>query len=134
MENTNKKTKAMYYAELRAMILETVTDEEKQNDLLGFIDARVAELDKRKEAAAKRAEKKRTESDELTEAIYAQIGDEPKTVDELVVAFDDPEITRNKITARLGKLVKEGRVAKDTVKVEGKKRVAYFLPTEGAEE
>jgi len=127
MNNSVKKTKAMYFAELREMVLDVVQDEEKQNELVEFIDKQVEALEKRKEAAVKRAEKKREESDELTDAILDQIGADLITVDEIVVAMNDEEVTRNKVTARLGKLVKAGAIIKDSVKVDGKKRMAYRL-------
>ena len=133
MENTVKKTKAMYFAELREMILDTVQDEEKQNELLEFIDKQVEALEKRKVAAAGRAKKKKAESDALTDAILAQIGEELITVDEIVIALNDEEITRNKVTARLGKLVKAGMIEKEYVKVEGNKRMAYRLTSTNEE-
>ena len=40
------------------------------------------------------------------------------------------EVTRNKVTARLGKLVKAGTIVKEAVKVEGNKRMAYRLATD----
>ena len=125
MENT-KKTKAMYFAELREMV-EGWVDREDQADLLEFIDKQIEMLEKRKVAAADRAAKKRSESDALTEAILAEIGDELITVDEIVVALNDETITRNKVTARLGKLFKAGLIEKETVKGEGNKRMAYKL-------
>lgn len=131
MENTIKKTKAMYFAELRAMV-EGWVDREDQDELLEFIDKQIEALEKRKDAAARRAEKKKAESDAMTEAILGMLGDELMTVDEIVVALDDEEVTRNKVTARLGKLVKAGSVEKDIVKVDGKKKMAYRLA--GAEE
>jgi predicted DNA repair protein MutK len=126
MDNSVKKTKAMYFAELREMV-EGQVDAEDREDLLEFIDKQVEALEKRKEAAVKRAEKKREESDELTDAILDQIGTDLITVDEIVVAMNDEEVTRNKVTARLGKLVKAGAIIKDSVKVDGKKRMAYRL-------
>lgn len=126
MDNTMKKTKAMYFAELREMV-ESWVDREDQDDLLEFIDNEVAILEKRKVAAADRAAKKKAESDALTDEIFALIGENPITVDEIVVALDNEEVTRNKVTARLGKLVKAGAIVKETVKVEGNKRMAYCL-------
>lgn len=126
MENTVKKTKAMYFAELREMVIAAVTDQEQQDELIDFIDKQVETLEKRKVAAAARAEKKRAESDALTDEIFELIGDEPITVDEIVVALNDEEVTRNKVTARLGKLVKSGSIAKEPVRVEGNKRMAYY--------
>jgi hypothetical protein len=130
MENTVKKTKAMYFAELREMVLAAVEDQEQQDELLEFIDKQIETLDKRRVAAAARAEKKRNESDALTDAILAKIGDELITVDEIVTALDNEEVTRNKVTARLSKLVKAGTIVKEAVKVEGNKRMAYRLATD----
>lgn len=130
MENTVKKTKAMYFAELREMVLAAVEDQAQQDELVEFIDKQIETLEKRKVAAAERAEKKKAESDAMTDAILAQIGDEPITVDEIVVALDSEEVTRNKVTARLGKLVKAGTIVKEAVKVDGNKRMAYRLATD----
>lgn len=130
METMVKKTKAMYFAELREMVMTAVEDEERRAELVEFIDKQIEALDKRKDAAAKRAEKKKAESDVLTEEILGQIGAELVTVDEIVVAMGDADVTRNKVTARLGKLVKAGLIVKESVKVEGKKRMAYRLADE----
>ena len=130
MENTVKKTKAMYFAELREMVLAAVEDQAQQDELLEFIDKQIETLEKRKVAAAERAEKKKAESDAMTDAILAQIGNELITVDEIVVALDSEEVTRNKVTARLGKLVKAGTIVKEAVKVDGNKRMAYRLATD----
>lgn len=133
MENTVKKTKAMYFAELREMVLAVVKDQAQQaqqDELVEFIDKQIETLEKRKVAAAERAEKKKAESDAMTDAILAQIGDELITVDEIVVALDSEEVTRNKVTARLGKLVKAGTIVKEAVKVDGNKRMAYRLATD----
>lgn len=130
MENTVKKTKAMYFAELREMVLAAVEDQAQQDELIEFIDKQIETLEKRKVAAAERAEKKKAESDAMTDAILAQIGDELITVDEIVVALDSEEVTRNKVTARLGKLVKAGTIVKEAVKVDGNKRMAYRLATD----
>ena len=130
MENTVKKTKAMYFAELREMVLAAVEDQAQQDELIEFIDKQIETLEKRKVAAAERAEKKRAESDAMTDAILAQIGNELITVDEIVIALDSEEVTRNKVTARLGKLVKAGTIVKEAVKVEGNKRMAYRLATD----
>ena len=130
MENTVKKTKAMYFAELREMVLAAVEDQAQRDELVEFIDKQIETLEKRKIAAAERAEKKKAESDAMTDAILAQIGNEPITVDEIVIALDSEEVTRNKVTARLGKLVKAGTIVKEAVKVEGNKRMAYRLATD----
>jgi hypothetical protein len=125
MENTVKKTKAMYFEELRDMVIANVEDQEKQNEFVEFIDKQLETLEKRKAAAADRAEKKKAESDALTDEIYAVIGDELVTVDAIVDALDSEEVTRNKVTARLGKLVKAEMIVKEAVTIDGNKRMAY---------
>ena len=130
MENAVKKTKAMYFAELREMVLAAVEDQAQQDELIEFIDKQIETLEKRKVAATGRAEKKKAESDAMTDAILAQIGDELITVDEIVIALNSEEVTRNRVTARLGKLVKAGTIVKEAVKVEGNKRMAYRLATD----
>ena len=133
MENTVKKTKVMYFTELREMIMNAVNDEEKQDELLAFIDKQIETLEKRKEAAATRAAKKKEESDALTEEILGLIGEDLVTVDEIVVAINREDVTRNKVTARLGKLFKKGAIVKETVKVNGNQRMAYKLADADAE-
>ena len=131
MENTTKKTKSMYFEELREMVMTVVTDEEKQNELVEFIDKQIEMLEKRKASAAERAAKKKAESDALTDEIFALIGEDLITVDEIVAALDNEEVTRNKVTARLGKLVKAEKIVKESVKTEdGNKRMAYRLNAE----
>lgn len=131
MENTTKKTKSMYFEELREMVMTVVTDEEKQNELVEFIDKQIEMLEKRKASAADRAAKKKAESDALTDEIFALIGEDLITVDEIVAALDNEEVTRNKVTARLGKLVKAEKIVKESVKTEdGNKRMAYRLNAE----
>ena len=128
-----KITKAENFATLRQIVLDTITDKEEQDALIEFIDNEVAILEKRKADAAKRAEKKKAESDELTEEIFDLLGEELTTVDEVVVALDNEEITRAMVTARLGKLVREGKIVKEDVKVDGKKRKAYRVAGEEAD-
>lgn len=129
MENT-KKTKAMYFAELREIILNTIMEQDDQDELIEFIDKQLETLEKRKAAAAERAEKKRAASDAMSDAILAQISEDLVTVDDIVAALDDEAVTRNKVTARLGKLVKAGTIVKEAVRVDGNKRMAYRLATD----
>ena len=126
MSDSIKMTKAMYFAELREMV-ENWVDKEDREDLLGFIDNELAILEKRKAAASERAAKKRAESDALTDKIYEALGDEPMTIDAIleVVAEGDESITRNKVTARLSKLFKAEKVVKESIKIDGNKRMAY---------
>lgn len=128
MENAVKKTKVMYFTELRDMVMEAeeITDELK-DELVDFIDKQVETIEKRKVAAAARAEKKRAEADALTDEIFALMTEDFMTADEIVDMLDDETITRNKVTARLAKLIKAEKVVKETIKIDGKRKMAYKL-------
>lgn len=137
-----KMTKAMYFEVIRGIVktlnAEAFPEGVTCDDVLDFIDKQTELLDKRAAASKARAAKKRAESDELTEAIYeiiAEAGEDFIGVDDIVDAINDEEVTRNKVTARVGKLVKTGRVEKEQMKFEdGKKRMAYrAVPVEDAE-
>lgn len=132
-----KKTKAELYEELKAIVNTCVDEDDRGSkaELIDFCDKELAMLEKRKTDAKARAEKKKEESDVLTAEIYATLTDEPKTVDDILVALDTEDVTRNKITARLGKLIKTGAVEKEVLKVDGNRKMAYRLADKnGAEE
>ena len=133
-----KMTKAMYFEIIRGIVeglgTEAFPEGVGADDVLDFIDRQVALLDKRAAASKERAAKKRAASDELTELIYTMIfeAEDFITADEIVEKIGDEEVTKNKVTARVSKLVKAGRVAKEQVKLEdGKKRMAYRVAEEG---
>lgn len=133
-----KMTKAMYFEVIRGIVeglgAEAFPEGVDANDVLDFIDRQVELLDKRAAASKERAAKKRAASDELTELIYTMIfeAEDFITADEIVEKIGDEEVTKNKVTARVSKLVKAGRVAKEQVKLEdGKKRMAYRIAEEG---
>lgn len=133
-----KMTKAMYFEVIRGIVegldAGAFPKGVGADDVLDFIDRQVELLDKRAAASKERAAKKRAASDELTELIYTMIfeAEDFITADEIVEKIDDEEVTKNKVTARVSKLVKAGRVAKEQVKLEdGKKRMAYKVAEEG---
>lgn len=133
-----KMTKAMYFEIIRGIVegldAEAFPEGVGADDVLDFIDRQVALLDKRAAASKERAAKKRAASDELTELIYTMIfeAEDFITADDIVEKIGDEEVTKNKVTARVSKLVKAGRVAKEQVKLEdGKKRMAYRIAEEG---
>lgn len=133
-----KMTKAMYFEVIRGIVeglgAEAFPEGVSADDVLDFIDRQVGLLDKRAAASKERAAKKRAASDELTELIYTMIfeAEDYITADEIVEKIGDEEVTKNKVTARVSKLVKAGRVAKEQVKLEdGKKRMAYRIAEEG---
>lgn len=107
---------------------------ENGDTLMEFIEKELAQLDKRRDAAAKRAEKKKEASDALTEEIYGLLTDTPMTIDEIVLALDNEDVTTNKVAARLGKLIKADRVIKEAVRVDKRRKMAYRLAVEAEAE
>ena len=110
------------------------TDVENGDVLMGYIEKELAQLDKRRDAAAKRAEKKKEASDALTEEIYGLLTETPMTIDEIVLALDNEDVTTNKVAARLGKLIKADRVVKEAVRVDKRRKMAYRLAVEAEAE
>lgn len=95
-------------------------------DWVTFIEAQIEKLDKRAvKAKAKRAEKA-AEPDEILDAIKAALTYEPQTVEEILAKIEVADVTKNKVTARIGKIA---GVVKGEAKIEidGKKvkRVTY---------
>lgn len=125
-----KMTKRDCLNALYEIVISTELDGEKGDALMGYIEKELAQLDKRRDAAAKRAEKKREASDALTEEIYGLLTDTPMTIDEIVLALDTEDVTTNKVAARLGKLIKADRVVKEAVRVDKRRKMAYRLAVE----
>ena len=123
-----KFTKVDMFTALKELVTATESLEaETKANLLEGIDKELASLEKRKESAQKRAAAKKEESDALTDEILAIVKNATDMilVDDIVAALDNEEVTRNKVTARLGKLVTAGEIVKDVVKVEGSRKMGY---------
>ena len=125
-----KMTKRDCLNALYDIVVNTELDGEKGDALMGYIEKELAQLDKRRDAAAKRAEKKKEASDALTEEIYGLLTETPMTIDEIVLALDVEDVTTNKVAARLGKLIKANRVVKEAVRVDKRRKMAYRLAVE----
>ena len=124
MENA-KKTKMTYFLELRAMV-ENMNDIENQDELLEFIDKDVETLERRKDKARERAEKKRAESDAMTDTIFDTLHYDYLTIDDVLEQIDNAEYTKSKVISRLGRLVRAGKVEKEYIKTEdGKRKMGY---------
>lgn len=123
-----KMTKIEMFTALKELVATSVEiDEETKTAYEEFIDKELASIEKRKESAQKRAAANKEVSDALTNEILAivQNNDTVMLVDDIVEALGNEEITRNKVTARLGKLVANGDIVKNTVKVDGSRKMGY---------
>ena len=129
-----KITKAEMFNSIKELIANSSEiSEEARAAYFEFIDKELASLEKRKESAQKRAAANKEASDALTENILTVIKNAVDVVfvDDIVNAFDSPEITRNKVTARLGKLVNGGLITKEVIKVDGSRKMGYKVAEEG---
>lgn len=103
-----------------------------------FAEKKLAQLDRRNETAKTRAAKKRAESDEIAEGVFAVLTDELQTRAQVTDAYNEAngsELSEAKIGARLNRLFADGRVTKEQVKVAGddgktKTVMAYAIVTE----
>ena len=123
-----KITKFDMFTDLKAIVAASVEiDEELKIAYEEMLDKELASLEKRKESAQKRAAAKKEESDALTDEILAVVKNAADVilVNDIVEALDNEEVTRQKVTARLGKLVNAGAITKETVKVEGARKMGY---------
>lgn len=102
-------------------------------DVIAYVDKTIAQIDAKAEKAKAKAEEKKANGDALYAIVAEAVDAEFKTIEQItaIVNEKDPEATRAKVTARLTKLVKEGKAFKTQVKVDNRKVNAYA--TEPAE-
>ena len=100
---------------------------EGKEDLIAFIDGRIALIDKKAAKAAETAAEKKNELDELCEVVKSILGTEPQTGDDVFAQVSGEDVTIAKVRARLTKLEKAGIAVKTDVKVDGKSKKAYTL-------
>lgn len=120
----DKMTKRDYFEMLKGFI---PADAERAVELVEFIDKQIEQLDAKAAKARERAAERKAEGDELRAMVAAAVTDEFQTIDQIMTAMelDDPDVTRAKITARLGQLVKAGEVMKVAMTVD-KRRVMHY--------
>ena len=74
-----------------------------------FVNHEIELLEAKAASAAKRAAAKRAAGDELREMVLNTLSDtEFMTIDDIVAAIGNPDVTKNKVTARLTQLGEKG--------------------------
>lgn len=101
------------------------TDREDRDEILTFVEKEKAALDRKNEKAKERAAEKRAAGDALKARIEEILNDEPITVNGIIVALGDEDLTPAKVTARTRQLVAEGIALKEQIKMDGRKLMAY---------
>ena len=124
MADTIKMTKIDCFEQLAGIV--EASDVENKEDILKFIQSSIETLENRKRAAQERAEKKKSEPDELAEAVKAVLSEELHTADDIAAQIEGEDVTKQKVVARLTKMVNAGIVRKDSVKTDDKRKVMGY--------
>lgn len=89
----------------------TGTCELTDTDIQMYAEKELAAMDKRAEADKKRREAKAAENDEITEAVFAVMTDEPMSAEEILERLDI-DLPKTKLIPKLTKLVGAERIVK----------------------
>lgn len=103
---------------------------EYESELISFIDSQITALDIKKEKCRERAAARKALGDDLKAMVEATLTYDWQTIADIMVMIGDESITRAKVSARLGVLVKEGTACKICKIVDGKRTMHYKLLTE----
>lgn len=124
--NRNRITKKDQYNALTSLIDyaesngATIDGDITFDGLREFIAHEIELLDAKTAAAQKRAAEKKQKGDALREEIYNTLSDTDfMTIDQIVEAINDPNVTRNMVTSRLSQLNSLGSVEKTMATIEG---------------
>ena len=126
MSEVKKVTKKENYE----MLMEIVenSNSEMKAELVDFIAKQIESIDAKAAKAKEKAAEKRAEGDELRAAVKSVLTEELQTAEEILAQFEDEELTKAKIVARLTQLINNGEAVKEEVKTEeGKKVMSYKL-------
>ena len=124
MADTIKMTKIDCFEQLAGIV--EASEVENKEDILKFIQGSIETLENRKRAAQERAEKKKNEPDELADAVKAVLSEELQTADDIAAQIEGEDVTKQKVVARLTKMVNAGIVRKDSVKTDDKRKVMGY--------
>lgn len=124
MADTIKMTKIDCFEQLAGIV--EASDVENKEDILKFIQSSIETLENRKRAAQERAEKKKNEPDELADAVKAVLSEELQTADDIAAQIEGEDVTKQKVVARLTKMVNAGIVRKDSIKTDDKRKVMGY--------
>ena len=83
-------------------------------------------IENKAEKAKARAAEKRAAGDELRGVIKSVLTDEFQTADAITSQIDGEDVTRAKVIARLGQLVKNGEAEKTDVKTDDNRTVKAY--------
>lgn len=124
-----KMTKRDKY-ELVKGVLEN-SDVEDRDMLIEFVEKQIDMIDTKAEKAKARAAAKKEAGDELRATIKSVLTNEYQSADEITQRVAIEGVTRAKVIARLGQLVKLGEVEKADAKTEDNRTFKVYRLTDG---
>lgn len=119
-----KITKKEKFEMLRGFV---PTDSEQYDLLMEFIDSEIVMIDKKADKARARAEVVKAEGDEMRAVVESALTDEWQSIASILEAIGNEEFTKGKVSARLGALIKQGIVEKESQTIDGKRTMHYRL-------
>ena len=119
-----KLTKKDYYNLIKDVL--EATEIEAKDELLAFVEKQVEMIENKAEKAKARAAEKKATGDELRGVIKSVLTDEFQTADAITSQIDGEDVTRAKVIARLGQLVKNGEAEKTDVKTDDNRTVKAY--------
>ena len=103
---TTRITDKDFYSMIKNLALDTA-DLPIENELVvAWADKKLGQLEKKKEAAAKRAAEKKSADDPLTHTILEVLTEEFQTIGDIAAQIEGPDVTVSKISYRLNALSK----------------------------
>lgn len=111
-------------------IFEALKEIPENADYVDFFDKKITAIDRKAEKAKEYKAKKNVAAEQDKAAILEAITTTPQTVNDIVEAVKDKikDVTTNKVVPKLTLLIKEGKIEKSTIRVDGRAKKVYALP------
>lgn len=128
MSDSIKITKAQYFSAIKDAIASTnMVGDIPTATVVEWIDGQIAQIEAKAAKAKERAAEKKASGDELCDVVASILTSEFQTADQIAICIEGADVTKNKVIARLTKLVGDGVAVKEQIKVDGGKKMAYKL-------
>lgn len=139
-----KTTKMEYFEQLKGIVMDaaeaSAVDPDYADELVAFIDGQMEQITAKAEKAKERAAAKQAESDEIYDSlvrIFENIEDDAWVTAETLAAeigtIDGEAVSRQKVTARLTKMVRAGMLEKETQTFEKRRLTVYRMTHDEAQ-
>lgn len=122
-----KMTKVMKYAMVKEIVMAADIEEDVKVELIGLCEDEIGMIERKAAKAKERAAAKKAEADVIIDQVQGVLTADLQTVEQIVAAIGDEDVTKGKVVNRMKKLIEAGIAVKDFVKVDKRKVVAYKL-------